>query len=54
MVAPVQGQGIFPTLTSAVIPTSDIAAVGTIFNVFGYDAVSDQDSNLSPYYNSLW
>ena len=28
---------------------SDIAAVGTIFNVFTYDAVSDRDSNLSPF-----
>ena len=26
----------------------DIAAVGTIFNVFNYDAVSARDSNLSP------
>ena len=26
----------------------DKAAVGTIVNVFSYDAVSDQDSNLSP------
>ncbi len=27
---------------------SDIAAVGTIFNVFSYDVVSARDSNLSP------
>ena len=26
----------------------DIAAVGTILNVFSYDAVSGRDSNLSP------
>ena len=26
----------------------DLAAVGTIFNVFGYDAMSARDSNLSP------
>ena len=26
----------------------DVAAVGTIFNIFSYDALSDRDSNLSP------
>ena len=26
----------------------DLAAVGTILNVFGYDAVSARDLNLSP------
>ena len=31
---------------------SDIAAVGTIFKVFSYDAVSDRDSNLS--LSQLW
>ena len=30
---------------------SDMEAVGTFFNFFSYDAVSDQDLNLSP---SLW
>ena len=34
------GQGIPPTLI--------VHVVGTIFYVFSYDAVSDQDSNLSP------
>ena len=27
---------------------TDLAAVGTILNVFSYDAVSDRDTNLSP------
>ncbi len=28
--------------------TLDIAVVGTIFNVFSYNALTDRDSNLSP------
>ena len=40
-----KGQGILRTLN---IHAFDIAAVGTIFNVFSYDALSDRDSNLSP------
>ena len=28
---------------------SDIAAVGIIFNVLSYDALSDRDYNLSPF-----
>ena len=39
-----KGQGILRTLT---IHAFDIAVVGTIFNVFSYDALSDRDSNLS-------
>ena len=35
-------------LTNYLRCASDIAAVGTIFNVFSYDAVSDRDSNLLP------
>ena len=40
-------QGIPPT-RNYLCRALDIAAVGTIFNVFGYVAVSGQDSNLSP------
>ena len=41
------GQGINPILT-IYVAAPNIAAVGTIFNVFGYDTVSSWDSNLSP------
>ena len=37
-----------PTLTVIASLSPDIAAVGTIFNVFSYDAVLGRDSNLSP------
>ena len=44
MSTPVWDQGFLPTLS-----INDIATVGTVFNVFSYDAaVLSRDSNFSP------
>ena len=41
------GQGI-PPYSNYLCHAPAIEALGTIFNVFSYDAVWDRDSNLSP------